>query len=536
MSKTMQWINTKLSMFLWTIRYAWNYFLLNFHSASTVSRNNIFLVLLFLVITPWLSGLFWLSAIVDVLSVFLFFQLIQDKIRAENEKAQIRERIQTEIANETSEILEFFERIGVLNIKHLDNYVTEEIINGISDYEFFDTHRYKYVFQVSNLLLQIQAFDGKLKYYLHYLIFSELKTKYRQQYIDENIDVRNFDTIGSNEEALIRHIAYRVEVGNVCLDSSWEKRKIKPDKYIAIEFGNKIYQSKITKIIADKEKAEKLKEILTQGIVNGLISDKGLESITRNQNKLFVIIKYGEGTSVDGWPRGLTAPLPKVLRRHKFEKPYNHDDFTFIRDLNANPIQENIEAYTDHLIRELKGDYSGLKQKYKNKEVIQDGPHYEILAFIADKKNFAWRLSRKRNFNSFINQMLLNEVIEGEFSKDFIRANFFKIKKIIEGIVWFSLIKNQKLKEQIETNIKKVDKELMISEIKLETLFDLVSLKPAQVELLIETIHKIVKKRNISAKKARTTDKEKVNVIKKQIKALMKEAESFTSIVRDLEK
>ena len=132
--------------------------------------------------------------------------------------------------------------------------------------------------------------------------------------------------------------------------------------------------------------------------------------------------------------------------------------------------------------------------------------------------------------------MLLNEVIEGEFSKDFIRANFFKIKKIIEGISWFSLIKNDKLKEQIETNIKRINKELSTNDINLETLFDLVSLNTNQIEVLEEAIHQVVKKRNISAKKARTTDKEKVKVIKTQIKSLMKEAENFTSIVRDLEK
>ena len=349
--------------------------------------------------------------------------------------------------------------------------------------------------QLSDLLLQIQPIDGKLKYYLRYLIFSELKTKYRQTYIDENIDDRNFDKSGSNEEALIKYIAYSAEIGKVCLDNLWEKRKIKADKYIAIEFGNKIHQSKINKIIADKEKAEKLKDILTRGIVDGLISEKGLESITRNQNKLFVIIKYGEGTSVSGWPKGLSAPLPKVLRRNKFEKPYNHDDFTFIRDLNADPVDVDIENYTDQLIKELRSDYSELKQKYKNKEVIQDGPHYEILAFIADKKNFAWRLSRKRNFNSFINTMLLNEVIEGDYSKDFIRANFFKIKKIIVGITWFSLITNDKLKEQIKENIKKINAGLSEGEVNLETLFDLVALNPAQVELLVEVIHKVVKKK-----------------------------------------
>ena len=132
MSKIIRFVNTRLSMALWTLRLTWNYFLLNFQSASTVSRNYIFLVLLFVLITPWLSGLLWLSTLVDILSIFLFLQLIQDKIQAENERLQIKQRIYTEIENETSEILEFFEKIGILNIKRLDSHATEEIINGIS--------------------------------------------------------------------------------------------------------------------------------------------------------------------------------------------------------------------------------------------------------------------------------------------------------------------------------------------------------------------------------------------------------------------
>ena len=489
-----------------------------------------------MLITPWLASRSWLSLLVNVLSVFLFFQLIQDKIQNENEKAAIRQKINTEIENETSEILEFLEKIGISNIKPIDSHETEEMIRGISDYEFFDAHRYKYLLQVSNILLGIIPLESKLKYYIQYLIFSEVKTKYRQHYIEENIDTRQFDVDDSNEEALIRYIAYRDETGMVCLDNSWQKKKVKVDKYIAMEFGDKIRQSKISKIIADKEKAEKLKDALTRGIVNGLISDKGLESITRNQNKFLVVIKYAEGTSIKGWPNGLAAPLPKILRKNKFEKPFYNDEFTFIRDLNANPIQVDIEKYTEQLIKELRESYSELKTKYKNREVIQDGPHYEILAFIADKKNFAWRLSRKRNFNSFINQMLLSEVIEGEFSEDFIRANYFKIKKIIEGISWFSLIKNDKLKEQIEINIKKIDKQLAAKNINLDTLFDLVSLKSTHIEILIDVIYQIVKKRNISAKKRRTTDKEKIKVIKTQITSLMKDAVSFTSLVRELEK
>lgn len=529
-------LKTRLSMFFWTLKYALDYLLLNFQSARTIYKNYIFLLLGIILAAPWLSGISWLSLMVNILSIFSFLQLIQDKIQMEKEKELMRQRVKNEIMNEVNEIVEFFKTIGVSPVNPPNASSVEGIVYGVNDYEYFDSQRYMYVLRLSDLLLDLQSVDRRLRYYLRYMIFSELKTKYRQKYIDEYVDFRKFDVANSIEESLIKQIAYRVEIGEICKDDSYVKRKVKMDKYIAMEFGDKIQQSKINKIIADKERAEKLKDVLTQGIVKGLISERGLESITRNQNKLLVVIKYGEGTSQKGWPKAEGAPFAKVLRKNRFEKPYYQDDFAFIRDLSANPIEGDLESYISKLIKDLEVDFSELKRKYKSREIIQEGPYYEILAFVADKQNFAWRLSRKRSFNSFISRVLLNEVLESNFSQDFIRANFFKIKGIIENISWFSLIKNEKLKSLIEVNIKKINKELSFNNIKLETLFDLVSLNSTGVDFLETAIHKLVKKRNISAKKARTNDKEKVAVIRKQIKSLIKEAENFTSIIKDLEK
>ena len=119
MSKLVQLANTKLSMFRWMLKYPWNYFILNFQSVSTISKNYIFLLLLFILATPWLSGILWLSLLVNIISVFSFLQLIQDKIQVENEKTQIRRRIQNEIDNEIGEILEFLEKVGVPDIKKI---------------------------------------------------------------------------------------------------------------------------------------------------------------------------------------------------------------------------------------------------------------------------------------------------------------------------------------------------------------------------------------------------------------------------------
>lgn len=536
MNNTKQFINTQISVYFWMAKNAWKYFLLNFQSISTVSKNYIFLLLLFVLITPWLSGRIWLSLFADILSLIAFLQNIQDKIQIETDKEFSRQRIQNAILSEADEILEYFGELKISPIRRIELNIIQGITYGISDYEYFDDNRFKYILKLSDEILQAQNIDNDLRFYLRYLIFSELKTKYRQRYIDENINVRNLSNPDSKETYLVKQIAYRFEAGEICKDSSYQSRKYNLDNYIAIEFGDKIGQIKIQQIINDKERAEKFKDILTKGLINGVISERGLESITRNQNKLLVIIKYGEGTSQKGWPKKEGAPLAKVLRNNKFEKPYYQDNFAFIRDLSANPIEGDLEKYLNSLIKEMEKNFSSLKAIYKNREIIQEGPYYEILAFIADKQNFAWKLSRKRNFNSFVSRILLNEVLESDFSQDFIRANYFKIRKIIESTVWFSLMKNKKLRGLIEQNINKIANELLTNNISLETLFDFVSLSRDQITILENTIFNVVKKNNISVRKSKTTEKDKREVIKNQIESLLSDAEQFTSIVRDLEK
>lgn len=522
----------------WTLRGAGRYFLLNLRSWTTVARNYIFLIFVFLLLAPWLSGQVGISVFADLVSIIGFLQLIQDKIQVETQQEELRKKIHHEATSEVAEIVEFFADIGIEKPVELAADTIGAVISGVRDYEYFDDQRYKYVLQLLDRLLSIQDINDKLKFYLRYLVFSELKTKYRQKYIDENIRVRDFERRGSNEEALLKHIAYRSEKGKICLDASFETMNFKLDKYAAMEFGDKIQPSKIEKIYSDKEKAEKFKKILTEGIVKGLISERGLESITRNQNKLLVVIKYGEGTSVKGWPKAQAAPFAKVLRRNKFDKPYYQDDFAFIRDLTANPIEEDIDGYTNRLLKELESDYEIIKKnpRYRNIEVVQEGPHYEILAFIADKQSFVWKLSRQRSFNSFINNLLLNEMLESGFNKDFVRANFFKIRKVVENISWFSLIKNEKLRAYIEQYENKIKKELASHKIKVDTLFDLGSLNSEKTIILEDAIYSVVKKRNISERKRRTSEKQKQSVVRKQVSYLLEDARQFVGIIRELER
>lgn len=534
----MNFIRNQIIYLFWSIKEILKIILNNTRSVNTIYKNYFVLVIITILAIPWLSGNLLISLVADLISFFAFLILLQDKIQVEGQIFENKKKILAEIKAEITDIRIYLRSIGIATSTANDETISNIVVEGLNDYNYFDDHRYKYLIIITEKILGELKYSEPSIYCLKYEIFSNLKTKYRTIYINDFIVISNIEIDGTLENMLLKYLAYRNSSRNKMFSEGYQKYIGSIEKVLLIEFGDRINQIKIRKILSDKERAEKFREVITRGIEQGLISEKGLESITRNKNKLFVIIKYGEGTGKKDWPKKLAAPFARVLKKHYFEVPFYQDRFTFIRDLNENPINTTISEYVELMLAELARDYEEIKKnkKYRSVQTIQDGPHYELLGFIADKNNFIWKLSRYRSFNSFINDLILNEALASDYSTDFIQANFYKIREIIENMNWLSLISNNKLQELISKNIQRLGRSLDKLNIHIESLFDIVALKRNSIEILENEIYKIVKGKNISKRKKKTSESEKKKVITTQITALIREATLFTNIIRDLEK
>ncbi|MCW7479394.1 hypothetical protein ND856_18990 [Leptospira bandrabouensis] len=517
-------------------------FVANLTSINGLLSNYYYLLFGYFLILPWFLDNKFYSIILDIIGYISFLLMLQDKVESEKNLRIEKEKIINDYRNEISDIINYTNtKLSFqINFEEIKNDLFIEI-KGLRNYDYYEDNKYKYTLKIIDKSLLDLNLEAQIKFCIRYLIFSELKTGYRKQYLDDHFDRRNTQKDQSNENILLKFLSHYYSSNEFKLTisdlNSKNIAKARIEQIELIEFGEKITKKNIENILKDKEKSEKLVTLIQKGIHKGVISNKSLESITKDLNKLLVVIKYGEGTSEPDWPTSMSAPFGQILYENNFKNPYFHDKFSFFRDLDKYPIKEEINTFIDSLLSKLYTNYGSLKKNptYSSSNTILTGPHYEIFAFAADKHHFSWRISNTRS-NSYINNILLTEVLSGNLNVEFIKANYYNINNVLDKTEWYSLITNEAIRTAIAENLTKVNKQFENNNLKIETIRDIKNLNQTELEIINEIIFNLIKKNRIRKIKVRATEKEKKAIVKKTINQLFKECTEYLEVLNLIKK
>lgn len=441
------------------------YFFENFRHKEYYSRNIIFVLLLGIIIVPWLVTRSWYAAGVNVAGYVSFIYYLNDKIRKRLKLAQDRERIIETLLRDITGMQEFYAQYNIAlpayqrTRRNIQRHFKDEI-----DYNYFEDHVYKFVDRIAVELFA--TFDTEIAYCFRYLYFTEERSDCRDDFIKHNFNRRRVNTPTSSEHHLLKFLhEFRMKNKLHSQARQIHAANIAPEdlqKLFNTEFGDQISITAIEKITNDTKMYEKLKDFVELGIGAGLISYDSLKNLSRNKNEYFVIIKYGEGTSKSDWPKGVDAPFGKILNSEHFKNPYQWERYAFIRDLDKHPISEVPQRYVRRLLRKFENRYRKLKRAYPRSKVIQNGPHFELIGFKAEKSSFFWEKSKTRNLTPFMKNLIMDDVLKTRKSKGFLQSNYIKMQKIMEEIDPFSLIATASIREFFIENKSRLSKTAVV--------------------------------------------------------------------------
>lgn len=513
--------------------HVFKYYYLNLRSLTSLYEHYYLFMFLGLFILPWLTQKVAIGLIGDFLTYLSFLVLIKDKLENERNIAEIREKIKNEINEESAEIHHF---LISLQINHSIEHITDTVIKDldlIRDYRYFNENRAHFLTQMIKGCLSSDYNDNNL-YAITYLFFNDIKTSYRAKFFSNNFDKKKAYDTKSKEYYLLQVLDTQGRLNQKQLPDKnllqiLSKERI--SQLISVELGESVTKENIDTIIADSNKYKRIKDLIIIGLNQGLISDRAIDSIIKNNNKLFFVIKYGEGTSLEDWPASEKAPFALRLKENKFEQPFFNEHYTFIRDLKAHPIETDPRSFIKNLLAQHKEFYINLKEKYPDSVAIQTGPHYGLFGFIADKSTFTWELSETRDFNSFLNKILIDEVILGEFGQDFIQANYAKIRKIVENMEWYSLISNENVIDDIKIKTNEINDDFETHGITLKTITDFKNLSSKEREKLFKSVFKHIGRKKYSNAKNK---KERETYMKTALTKAYNAAQEYIAALNEL--
>lgn len=487
--EVIKFLKTQWSYFFWINKHVISYYWKHIRTFADFWKYYNVLLLFSLLVLPWLTKLITFSLITDFLTYFSFIILLKDKIEAEADLQDVLSKAQTQLEEELTNIAKFSRKYDLEPTSEALPSIVLEEIQQLRNYRYFDDNRGWYI----QLLIR-EMYLGKLNehqiFAFTYLYFNEANTKFRAQFIqkfDKKLAYRKV-----TKEYYLLQCLHNLDGKVAPFPPPDNKLSIlAPERIgqlIALELGEQITKENIERIISDRDFYKGLQKLIIHGLNEGIISDASIESIVRNENRLLFIIKYGEGTSLKDWPRATEkAPFAKLLKSENFKNPFDNDYYTFIRDLSAHPLDTDPESYIVKLLRKHTRNYSDLKKKYPKSTAIQKGPHYGLIAFIMEKHSFIWKLSPTRDFNSFLNRLLVDRVLQSEMNQEFLQANYHRVKKFIDSMHWNALIESDQLRADLRTNNKNIEKFCQKQDFALKTLRDFAMLSAQQREAL--TVH-----------------------------------------------
>jgi|JI10StandDraft_1071094.scaffolds.fasta_scaffold63853_1 hypothetical protein len=519
----------------WTNKFIFKYYFNTLQSVESVYQHYYLIFIIGMMIIPWLTGIISIGLLGDFLTYISFLILVKDKIDYNRDTEEIRKKISTEIEEESTIIIQFFESWKINHDEEAMKTNIVEELDLIRDYRYFSENKLHFLSKMIKSATNTH-YDENQIFSIEYLFFNNIKTLYRAKYFSEFFDKKQAQNSKSKEYFLLQSLdaLSRSKSGfpfSVAGLNKLSKERI--TQLINYEIGESITKENIDNIISDKNKYKKIKELIIIGLNKGLISDRSIESIIKNNNKLFFIIKYGEGTSLDDWPETEKAPFAKLLKENYFEQPFQNEYYTFIRDLQSNPIDTDPRSFINNLIEKHEENHRSLKSKYPLSKAIQTGPHYGLFSFIADKTTFTWKLSDSRDFNSFLTRVLIDEVIASSFGKDFIKANYSKIRSLVDNMEWYSLLSNDEFMEDIRSNMPTVNSKLKSKSINLNTITDFSILSNDNRELLFRIIFELFGKKKYSKAKNK---KERETYIKSMLTRAYNSSVEFKASINELTK
>jgi len=159
--------------------------------------------------------------------------------------------------------------------------------------------------------------------------------------------------------------------------------------------GQQVIVEKIVEVAKSEERYSNLKRIIRRIVLEGYISERGLLSIIKRDDDLFVIIKSEMGVSQlkTVFQKGKeVSPFKKVLLAHGFTLPTQSSWGTFVIPMSKVPpkYKNDLNGFLETvIIPEVKEEWKRLRGKYNKFKRLQS-TKYTYVAFTVKRNEITW--------------------------------------------------------------------------------------------------------------------------------------------------